>query len=173
MSEPKNVMVCVGGGKNPKIPRQSYNSHLFTRYNIGMDAMGEADFYNLGIRRGIPKNPDKHIFIYGFINSRYSYVDENSIREIVSFFERDEDIQVVTSDILIRTDIDGVEHLSHRCIHMSDLPNVPFFVRDSAAKSLNFSQGDSIFEKQLKNLQASGHIIFHIAKPLLVAEGAI
>jgi hypothetical protein len=173
MPKPKNVMVCMYGDTNPTVPRQSYNDNLFTRYNLGTPKLSESDFYNLCIRDGIPNAPEKPISIYGFMNTRYSYADANSISEVVSLFEMDDNIQIVTSDVLVRRNTDGVEYLMYRYVHVSDLPNVPFFVRDSAIPSLNFMQEDAALEQQMKRLHTSGHIIFHIAKPLLIAEGDI
>lgn len=164
MSKPQNILVAAGAGE-AKLPKQNYE-RIFTEYNIAGTPVPDAQFYNSVKSKRAMEGVDE-FDIYGFLPGGCSYSNSDSVSVIVNFFDRHPLVGVVVCDMLL--DYGGFK--SYRYIHPESANNIPFFVNKSVVDQLNFEGGqDSIFKNQLETLKQSGHIIFHIAKPLLILK---
>ena len=57
---------------------------------------------------------------------------------------------------------------TYQYIHPQSLTNnVPFFIKKSIKNKIQFVNEKLLFQNQLNKLQQEGHIIFHIASPLI------
>lgn len=162
MSKPKNVLVLVG--KMPArgfIPQQTYNDNLFTEFNIKTT---DADFYNKTIKSPSSKNISE-FDIYGFVPGNYKYTYDYSIERIVKFFEQNDIIEIVICDILAI----NPKFTFHKYNHSASIAelNVPFFIKNSLKDKINFTQTELLFQEQLNKLHNEGHIVFHLADPLI------
>tara|TARA_R110002020_G_scaffold429482_4_gene639061 strand:- start:285 stop:803 length:519 start_codon:yes stop_codon:yes gene_type:complete len=169
MSKPKNVLVAVGETPTPRLPRQDYKN-ITTKYNIPLGIMAppqsDAEFFNSTIGYGLSGDVPRHI--YGFLKGAYRYSSPSSIQEIVDVFSMDDDIEIVTTDILIKNPATNAEFTDYG--HSEAIPNLPFFVRDSLIDSVSFENSNEIFHKVLQDLVSRGKKVYHIAEPLLTEE---
>tara|TARA_B100001123_G_C15271597_1_gene1010534 strand:+ start:1402 stop:1938 length:537 start_codon:yes stop_codon:yes gene_type:complete len=165
MSKSPNVLVAVGQTQNNMgyVPQQTYRN-LFTEFNLdtAISFDNDADFYNTKIRT--PSTQGKSDFdIYGFVPGNYSYTYDDSIQTIVEFFQQDSQIDIVICDLLfIRPNF-----TSYTYIHPQSENNIPFFINSSIVNKIRFVNEPQLMQKQLRELQQQGHIIFHIALPLI------
>jgi hypothetical protein len=169
MPEPKNVLVAVGATPTPKVPRQNYKS-IRTKYNIPVGlfptAQTDSEFFNSTIDYGLASDVLPHI--YGFLKGVYHYSSPSSIQEIVDVFSMDDDIEIVTTDILVKKTASSAEFADYG--HSEAISNLPFFVKDSIIDSVRFENSTEIFQKTLQNLVTRGKKIYHIGEPLLTEE---
>ena len=147
MSESPNVLIAVGNTTEGAIPQQNYKN-IFTEFNIAsINTESDADFY-----------------IYGFMPCNYKYTYDSSIQQIVDFFQRDDHIEIVVCDMLSINPLFN----TYQYIHPQSLTNnVPFFIKQSIKNKIQFVNEKLLFQNQLNKLQQEGHIIFHIASPLI------
>ncbi|MAF24221.1 hypothetical protein CL634_01340 [bacterium] len=161
MSKSPSVLVAVGSGNHPKLPKQNY-ANIFTEYNISsLKKTPDSAFYNRVVRH--PAIEGKTEFdIYGFMAGNCQYTYEDSIQQIVNFFNKHDRIEVAVCDIMRSTDI----FKSRMYVQPQATNDIPFFVRKSVMHEINFTDEDLIFQNQLESLR-SNHTIFHIASPLI------
>jgi len=163
MSEPPNVLIAVGNTAEGHIPQQNYKN-IFTEFNIdSFDTESDADFYNITIKAPSTEGVSD-FYIYGFMPGNYKYTYDYSIQQIVDFFQRDDHIEIVTCDILsIHPSFNTYQY-----VHPQSLTNnIPFFIKKSIKNKIQFVNEKLLFQNQLNKLQQEGHIIFHIASPLI------
>ena len=169
MSEPKNVLVAVGKGETPKLPRQNYEN-IFTKYNmpLGMPAtaMSDPDFFNLTMSEG--GGLERPPCILGFLKGNYSYASPSSVQKIVDLFSMDDDIEIVTTDVLVKKEKSGA-HFTEYC-HSEAILDLPFFIKNTIVEEVNFEDSAEIFKTTLNGLVGRGKKIYHMGEPLLVAE---
>ena len=163
MSEPPNVLIAVGNTANGEIPQQNYKN-IFTEFNIGsFNTESDADFYNTTIRTS-STDEGSDFDIYGFMPGNYKYTYDSSIQQIVDFFQRDDNIEIVICDILSI----NPSFNTYQYIHPQSLTNnIPFFIKKSIKNKIQFVNEKLLFQNQLNKLQQEGHTIFHIASPLI------
>ena len=165
MPQSQNVLVAMGLSDKGNVPQQTYNN-LFTEFNINTlsSSLSDADFYNKAVRS--PSSQGVSDFaIYGFLPGNYTYKYDYSMKRIVDFFQSYNQIEVVMCDII---EIYSNDFQAYQYIHPS-LPtnNIPFFIKSSIKDKIEFQNDKTIFQNQLQRLQQAGHIIFHIAEPLI------
>ena len=163
MSEPPNVLIAVGNTTEGEIPQQDYKN-IFTEFNIAsFNAESDADFYNSTIQAPLTEGVSD-FYIYGFMPGNYKYTYDSSIQQIVDFFQRDDHIEIVVCDMLSINPLFN----TYQYIHPQSLTNnVPFFIKQSIKNKIQFVNEKLLFKNQLNKLQQEGHIIFHIAYPLI------
>ena len=163
MPELKNVLVVVGAHPAPHLPKQKYEN-LVTLYNeegsIGVAT--DDEFFNKAIRE------DSTADIYGFMKGGYYYSSPDSLQEIVDMFNMDRDIEIVTTDSIVKKKSMGAEFIDYQ--HSEEINDVPFFVTSRLAKEITFESSSEMFKKPLEELVRLGKIIYHIAEPLLTTE---
>jgi hypothetical protein len=162
MSKSPSVLVAVGSGDRPKLPNQNYES-IFTEYNISalLGAAPDGDFYNRVVRH--PAIDGKSEFdIYGFMSGNCQYTYEDSVQQLVDFFNKHERIEVVVCDVIRSTDI----FKSRVYIQPQATNDIPFFVRKSVIDEIDFKNELPILQDQLERLRKN-HTIFHLASPLI------
>jgi hypothetical protein len=169
MSEPKNVLVAVGKGETPKLPRQNYEN-IFTKYNmpVGLPAaiVPDHDFFNLTMSwRGDLEYPP---YILGFLKGNYSYSSPSSVQKIVDLFSMDDDIEIVITDVLVKKIESNARFTEHG--HSEAIPDLPFFIKNTLIEEVSFEDSAEIFKATLEGLVRKGKKIYHIGEPLLVAE---
>jgi len=168
---PKSRRVLVAVGKNPiqKLPRQNYDN-IVTKYNfpLGMppSVLTDADFFNLTIEQGASFDPVPTI--YGFLKGGYCYSSSSSLQEIVNVFIMDDDIEIVTTDILAKKLDNGAQFIEYG--HSEAIPDLPFFIKDALIGNVRFENSTEIFKKALELLVKKGKKIYHIGEPLLTTE---
>ena len=168
MSKSPNILVAVGASEVGHVPQQTYEN-IFTKYNMEMPSSSDADFFNNIAQNNMSIQDVSDFDIYGFIPGKCKYTYDYSIQQIVDFFQKDQNVEIVICDYL---DIYN-QFKVHQYTHPSKIVNIPFFIRNSIRNQLNFTDNEnSIFQQQLVELQKK-HIIFHIGEPLLslVQEG--
>ena len=163
MSESPNVLIAVGNTTEGEIPQQNYKN-IFTEFNIAsFNTESDADFYNTTIQAPSTEGVSD-FYIYGFMPGNYKYTYDSSIQQIVDFFQRDDNIETVVCDILSI----NPSFKTYQYIHPHSLTNnVPFFIKKSIKNKIQFVNEKLLFQNQLNKLQQEGHIIFHIASPLI------
>jgi len=163
MSKSPNVLVSVGTLQQGSMPQQTY-TNLFTEFNIGsIQLLSNADFYNKTTHSPMTEGISS-FDIYGFMPGNYKYTYDYSIQHIVDFFQRYDEAHIVICDILTVYPL----FTSYNYVHpQSPSKNVPFFIRGSIKNQINFVNDNLIFQNQLNQLQKNGHIVFHIADPLI------
>ena len=163
MSESPNVLIAVGNTTEREIPQQDYKN-IVTKFNIASFNTGsDADFYNTTIQAPSTEGVSD-FYIYGFMPGNYKYTYDSSIQQIVDFFQRDDNIETVVCDILSI----NPSFKTYQYIHPQSLTNnVPFFIKKSIKNKIQFVNEKLLFQNQLNKLQQEGHIIFHIASPLI------
>ena len=166
MSEPPNVLIAVGNtteGEIPQLPQQNYKN-IFTEINIvSFHTESDADFYNITIQAPSTKRVSD-FYIYGFMPGNYKYTYDSSIQQVVDFFQRDDHIEIVVCDMLSINPLFN----TYQYIHPHSLTNnIPFFIKKSIKNKIQFVNEKLLFQNQLNKLQQEGHIIFHIASPLI------
>ena len=168
---PKSRRVLVAVGKSPiqKLPRQDYDN-IVTKYNfpLGMppSAMTDPDFFNDTIEKRASFG--QHPSIYGFLKGGYRYASSSSLQEIVNVFDMDDDIEIVTTDILVKKLNTGAQFIEYG--HSEAIPDLPFFVKDSIIDEIAFENSTEIFKSLLDSLVKKGKKIYHIGDPLLMEE---
>ena len=169
MPEPKSVVVAVGAGPALKLPRQNYEN-ITTNYNfpVGIPSavITDADFFNLTIHSGI--SGEKCFYIYGFLKGTYSYSSPSSLQQIVDIFNMDDEIEIVTTDVMVHKRASGASFIDYG--HSENIPNEPFFVKYPIVEDLKFENSPEIFKKPLETLVRKGKKIYHIGEPLLTTE---
>ena len=163
MSESPNVLIAVGNTTEREIPQQDYKN-IVTKFNIASFNTGaDADFYNTTIQAPSTEGVSD-FYIYGFMPGNYKYTYDSSIQQIVDFFQRDDNIETVVCDILSI----NPSFKTYQYIHPQSLTNnVHFFIKKSIKNKIQFVNEKLLFQNQLNKLQQEGHIIFHIATPLI------
>jgi len=163
MSESPNVLIAVGNTTEGEIPQQNYKN-IFTEFNIAsFNTESDADFYNITIQAPSTEGVSD-FYIYGFMPGNYKYTYDSSIQQIVDFFQRDDYIEIVVCDILSI----NPSFKTYQYIHPQSLTNnIPFFIKKSIKNKIQFVNEKLLFQHQLNKLQEEGHIIFHIASPLI------
>ena len=166
MSKSPSVLVSVGAHASPKLPRQDYDN-IFTEYNMGMVVHTDGAFFNKTVRNPQTKH-DAPFDIYGFMPGSYSYFDKDSVSTIVNFFNKNQHIEIVLFDAICRYPT----HDLPVYVHPEAAGDSPFFIRKSLKDKIQFDEDgtDGIMWKQLLQLRQAGHIIFHIAKPLVLSH---
>tara|TARA_R110000824_G_scaffold10866_1_gene47584 strand:+ start:72405 stop:72926 length:522 start_codon:yes stop_codon:yes gene_type:complete len=170
MSEPKNVLVAVGKGETPKLPRQNYEN-IFTKYNmpVGIAAatVPDHDFFNLTMSEG--GGLEDAPYVLGFLKGNYSYSSPSSVQKIVDLFSMDDDIEIVTTDVLVSKVGNNARFIEHG--HSEAISDLPFFIRNTIVEEVSFEDSAEIFKATLEELvQRRSKKIYHIGEPLLVAE---
>ena len=163
MSEPKGVLVAVGAGPTPRIPKQNYEN-IVTKYNM-LPPVPDPDFFNLTINKIDPSAPPH---ICGFMRGNHFYSFPGAIQEIVDVFNSDEGIEIVTADTVVKKVQNGAEYVSYG--HSEVIIDTPFFVRGAIAKSIEFKEHAEIFKEVLQSLVSNGRKIYHIGESLLTVE---
>ena len=163
MSESPNVLIAVGNTTEGEIPQQNYKN-IFTEFNIAsFNTKSDADFYNIATQAPSTTGVSD-FYIYGFMPGNYKYTYDSSIQQIVDFFQRDDHIEIVVCDMLSINPLFN----TYQYIHPQSLTNnVPFFIKQSIKNKIQFVNEKLLFQNQLNKLQQEGHIIFHIASPLI------
>ena len=163
MSESPNVLIAVGNTTEREIPQQDYKN-IVTKFNIAsFNTESDADFYNTTIQAPSTEGVSD-FYIYGFMPGNYKYTYDSSIQQIVDFFQRDDNIETVVCDILSI----NPSFKTYQYIHPQSLTNnVHFFIKKSIKNKIQFVNEKLLFQNQLNKLQQEGHIIFHIASPLI------
>ena len=163
MSEPESVLVAVGAGPKPRIPKQNYEN-IVTKYNMA-PAGPDPAFFNLTINKIDPSAPPH---ICGFMRGNHFYSFPGAIQEIVDVFNSDEGIEIVTADTVVKKTQNGAEYVYYG--HSEVIMDIPFFVRGSIAKSIEFKEHAEIFKEVLQSLVSNGRKIYHIGESLLTVE---
>ena len=163
MPESPNVLIAVGNTTEGEIPQQDYKN-IFTKCNTGsFNTESDADFYNTTIRTS-STDEGSDFDIYGFMPGNYKYAYDSSIQQIVDFFQQDDHIEIAICDMLSI----NPSFKTYQYIHPQSLTNnVPFFIKKSIKNKIQFVNEKLLFQNQLNKLQQEGHIIFHIASPLI------
>ena len=161
MTESPNVLVASGRCVTGHRPQQSYGKKLFTTFNM-LGQFSDADFYNQAIAHTEIEGVSD-FGIYGFMAGQFKYTYPDSIQKIVDLFQRHSQIDIIICDIL--TNNNAFEAYQH--IHPQSITNTPFFINHIIKNKIKFSDDPMLFKMQLEELQQQGHIIFHIAEPLL------
>ena len=165
MSESPNVMLAVGEHTSPSLPKQNY-SNLFTEFNIPTALQPPASnpaFFNRIANNNTHDDIPNEIEIYGFMEGNWKFTHNNSVQQIVSFFQQHDQIGIIICDIVI----DKGSYQAQQYINPASFENnMPFFIRKSIASSINFLEEENFIYQQLKRLREQ-YIIFHIAEPLL------
>jgi len=164
------VLVAVGKGETPKLPRQNYEN-IFTKYNMpfGMPAtiMSDSDFFNLTMSKG--GGLEQPPCILGFLKGNYSYSSPSSIQKIVDLFSMDDDIEIVTTDVLVNKVKSNAHFIEYS--HSEAILDLPFFIRNTIVEEVRFEDSVEIFKTTLEGLvRRNSKKIYHIGEPLLVAE---
>ena len=160
MSKSPSVVIAVGVQANIIKP-QTY-TNLSTIYNPSelLSAKSESDFYN----HVIATSDHDADSIYGFLSQNINLNYDDSIERIVTFFQRKEHINIIISDMMGA--YNGFNSYQH--IHPNFINNdIPFFIRGSMLKQIKFSDENNAFQQTLTQLIQRGHIVFHIAEPLI------
>ena len=161
MPKSPNVLVSSGRCITGHTPQQSYGDKLFTTFNL-VGPLSDADFYNEAVKH-TEINGVSEFGIYGFMLGEYKYTSNDSIQKIVNLFQIHSQIDVVICDILNTRNA----FESYQYIHPQSIENTPFFITSDIKNKINFTNDPLLFKLQLQDLQKQGHIIFHIAEPLL------
>ena len=161
MSKPPNVLVSSGRCITGHTPQQSYGDKLFTTFNL-VGKLSDADFYNEAVKH-TEINEVSEFGIYGFMSGQYKYTSNDSIQKIVNLFQLHSQIDVVVCDVLTTNHTFEL----YKYVHPQSIENTPFFITHAIKNKINFANDPLLFKLQLKDLQKQGHIIFHIAEPLL------
>ena len=163
MSEPPNVLIAVGNTTEGERPQQNYKN-IFTKCNTdSFNTESDADFYNTTIRTS-STDEGSDFDIYGFMPGNYKYTSDSSIQQIVNFFQQDDHIEIVICDMLLTNPL----FTTYQYIHPQSITNnIPFFIKKSITNKIQFANDKLLFQNQLNKLQQEGHIIFHVASPLV------
>ena len=170
MSKSPNVLVTVGSSSSPKLPKQDYDN-IHTKYNIGPPA-SDGSFFNKSVleRRSSSTDFDSaDTLLYGFFSGKASFTENTSLQKIVSFFQKSDLIDVVVCDFIVKKN--GFD--SYLYTHYSDESDIPFFVHARAIHLVNFSNGPSIYQKQIQDIRSKGCPVFHLAEPVLTLDGRL
>ena len=170
MSKSPNVLVTVGSSSSPKLPKQDYDN-VHTKYNIGPPTSDGA-FFNKSVleRRSASTDFDNtDTLLYGFFSGKTSFTEKTSLQKIVSFFQKSDLIHVAVCDFIVKQN--GYD--SYRYTHYSEEANIPFFIHARAIHLVNFSNGPSVFQKQIQDIRNKGCPLFHIAEPILTLDSRL
>lgn len=160
MSEPKKVAIFMGNNPAPKLPQQDYE-HLVVHYNFGgLVTAPDVMFYKDKLEECLQQS---EFDLYGFFGGNHSFSSESAVTDIVDYFNSHEEAGVVYCDLKINypTFVGDVY------FHSEDVPNAPFFIRDSCVHGLSFDMSDNPLQEALRSLVQAGNPLFHIATPLL------
>ena len=164
MSQSPNVIVAIGEHTSPSLPKQNY-SNLFTEFNIpvALTTQSNSTFFNRIANNTTHDSIPEDIEIYGFMEGAWKFTHDNSVQQIVNFFQQYSQIGIVICDVVI----DKGSYQAQQYIQpFSFKNNIPFFIRKSIVSQINFLEEPNYIYQQLKKLQKQ-HVIFHIAEPLL------
>ena len=161
MSESPVVSIACAE-HNSSLKAQTYTNLSITQSPSQLLSIkAESDFYNsiISIEKESPKD------IYGFISTNTDLSYDYSIEHIVNFFQQDERIESVVCDILNKNSIfQSFEYINPRGIEH----NIPFFIRGSVLKEINFPDTAEMFTEVLNDLTQQQRIIFHVGEPLII-----
>jgi len=168
MSQPPNVIVTVGSGRSPKIPKQDYEN-ILTKYNVGPFAP-DGTFFNKSVSEGTSADAaTRDSTIYGFFSGKTSFTNKTSLQKIVSFFQQSDLIDVVICDFVVKQN--GFD--SYLYTHPLTTADIPFFIHARAAHQINFPNNPFMFQTQIQRMRTVNCPIFHIAQPLLTLDNSL
>ena len=161
MSKSPNVLIASGKCITGHRPQQSYGKKLFTTFNM-LGQFSDADFYNQAIAH-IEIEGVSEFEIYGFMAGQYKYTYHDSIQKIVNLFQRHSQIDIVVCDMIVNNNT----FEAYQYLHPQSITNSPFFINHVIKNKIKFTDDPMLYQLQLQELQQQGHIIYHIAEPLL------
>ena len=169
MPESPNILVAVGKSKKGHIPQQTYEN-IFTKFNVNsFSKLSDGGFYNTIAHGDVSIQGTSNFDIYGFMPGNYKYTYDYSIQKIVDFFQKSDQIEIVICDVVDEHSFFEETFKSYQYIHPLTIANIPFFIKSSIKDKIKFKDETPLLQNQLKTLQQDGHIIFHIAEPLMSA----
>ena len=168
MPQSPNVIVTVGSGPSPKLPRQDYEN-IVTKYNIG-PLESNGSFFNKSVSEGASSDAaTRDSTIYGFFSGNTSFTNKTSLQKIVSFFQQSDLIDVVICDFVVKQN--GFD--SYLYTHPLTTVDIPFFIHARAVQHINFPNNPFIFQTQIQIMRTIKCPIFHIAQPLLTLDNSL
>lgn len=162
MPEPTKVAVFVGLSAAPRLLEQDYE-HLLVEYNMGgLEPSPDPVFYANSLQEYL--NKEEKFDIYGFLYGDQRLSSPSVISDMVSYFERHEEVSVTFSDLITQYP----EFSETRYLHSEEVENVPFFMRAACAEHLSFAANEGSFHDAMNSLVSAGYPLYHIAEPLIL-----